>query len=199
MGDPASTRPSLLIRIRDPGDAEAWGQFVALYGPMIYQFARKQGLQDADAADLTQIVLQAVIDAMKRLEYDPQRGSYPKLAVQGGAQPTQQVPRARAAFAPGQRRHRRASRCWTNSPTASPGRSSSGIASMSGSSSSGRASGCVPVATPRAGKPSGGRPSRARAPRKSPESLELSVGAVYTARSRILDRIRKEIENGARR
>ena len=76
MGDPASTRPSLLIRVRDPGDAEAWGEFVALYGPLIYQFARKQGLQDADAADLTQIVLQAVIDAMKRLDYDPQRGSF---------------------------------------------------------------------------------------------------------------------------
>ena len=43
MGDPASTRPSLLIRIRDPGDAEGWRQFVALYGAMIYQFARKQG------------------------------------------------------------------------------------------------------------------------------------------------------------
>src|SRR5215470_1143371 len=76
MGDAAGTRPSLLIRIRDPGDAEAWGQFVALYGPLIYQFARKQGLQDADAADLTQIVLQAVIDAMKRLDYDPERGSF---------------------------------------------------------------------------------------------------------------------------
>jgi hypothetical protein len=76
MGDAASTRPRLLIRVRDPADAEAWGQFVALYGPLIYQFARKQGLQDADAADLTQIVLQAVLDAMKRLDYDPQRGVY---------------------------------------------------------------------------------------------------------------------------
>ena len=76
MGDPASTRPSLLIRIRDPGDAEGWRQFVALYGAMIYQFARKQGLQDADAADLTQIVLQAVGDGVKRLDYDPQRGSF---------------------------------------------------------------------------------------------------------------------------
>jgi RNA polymerase sigma factor (sigma-70 family) len=76
MGGPASTRPSLLIRVRDPGDAEAWKQFVALYGPLVYRFARKRGLQDADAADLSQIVLQAVIDGMKRLEYDPQRGSF---------------------------------------------------------------------------------------------------------------------------
>src|SRR5262249_10838650 len=76
MVDPASTRPSLLIRVRDPQDAEAWGQFVVLYGPMIYQFARKQGLQDADASDLSQIVLQAVSGAMKRLDYDPRRGTF---------------------------------------------------------------------------------------------------------------------------
>ncbi len=76
MGDPARTRPSLLIRIRDPGDGEGWRQFVALYGAMIYQFVRKRGLQDADAADLTQIVLQAVGDGVKRLDYDPQRGSF---------------------------------------------------------------------------------------------------------------------------
>src|ERR1700688_877325 len=76
MGDPASTRPSLLIRIRDPGDGEGWRQFVALYGAMIYQFVRKRCLLDADAADLTQIVLQAVGEGVKRLDYDAHRGSF---------------------------------------------------------------------------------------------------------------------------
>jgi RNA polymerase sigma factor (sigma-70 family) len=76
MADPASTRPSLLIRIRDPGDVDGWRQFVALYGAMIYQFVRKRGLQDADAADLTQIVLQAVGQGVKRLDYDPHRGTF---------------------------------------------------------------------------------------------------------------------------
>src|SRR5262245_25206211 len=76
MGGPASTRPSLLIRIRDSQDAEAWRQFVELYGPLIYQFARKQRLQDADAADLTQIVLSAVSDGIKRLDYNPRVGSF---------------------------------------------------------------------------------------------------------------------------
>src|SRR5262249_21150791 len=70
------TRPSLLIRVRDPQDAAAWQQFAALYEPLIYQFARKRGLQDADAADLTQIVLQAVSESIRRLDYDPQRGSF---------------------------------------------------------------------------------------------------------------------------
>jgi RNA polymerase sigma-70 factor (ECF subfamily) len=74
MGE--STRPSLLIRVRDPRDDEAWRQFVEVYGPLIYHFARKQGLQDADADDLTQTVLQGVSRTIRALEYNPQQGSF---------------------------------------------------------------------------------------------------------------------------
>jgi RNA polymerase sigma-70 factor (ECF subfamily) len=70
------TRPSLLVRIRDTGDAEAWHEFVELYAPVIYGFYRKRGLQDADAADLTQAVLQTVLVEAGRLKYDPARGSF---------------------------------------------------------------------------------------------------------------------------
>src|SRR5947209_11041798 len=76
MGDTVSTRPSLLLRVRDSGDCEAWSQFVELYGPLVYHFARKRRLQDADAADLTQTVLQAVAGGVRRLDYDPARGSF---------------------------------------------------------------------------------------------------------------------------
>ena len=64
--DSLSTRPSLLMRIRDSQDALAWNEFVGIYGPLIYAFARKHGLQDADAADLTQEVLRAVVRAPSR-------------------------------------------------------------------------------------------------------------------------------------
>jgi len=70
------TRPSLLVRIRDAADREAWRQFVELYAPLVYRFARRRGLQDADAADLTQDVLQAVARSSGRLEYDPRRGTF---------------------------------------------------------------------------------------------------------------------------
>jgi RNA polymerase sigma factor (sigma-70 family) len=76
MADSPTTRPSLLVRLRDPQDAPAWSQFVDLYGPLIYDFARTQGLQDADAADLMQEVLQAVNGAIGRLQYDPKRGTF---------------------------------------------------------------------------------------------------------------------------
>src|SRR5580700_8615813 len=76
MADFPVTRASLLLRLRDPQDAEAWKQFVDLYAPLVYGYARKQGLQDADAADLSQEVLRAVAGAVGRLEYDPARGAF---------------------------------------------------------------------------------------------------------------------------
>ena len=74
--DPMPTRPSLLLRIRDAGDRSAWEQFVALYAPMIYRFVRRRGLQDADAADVTQEVLRTVAAKAGCLEYDPAVGSF---------------------------------------------------------------------------------------------------------------------------
>ncbi len=70
------TRPSLLVRIRDLADQKAWEQFVELYARLVYGFARKRGLQEADASDLTQEVLRAVAAAATRLEYDPGLGSF---------------------------------------------------------------------------------------------------------------------------
>src|SRR3954447_22312110 len=67
------TRPSLLARLRDARDRDAWGEFVDLYGPLVYRYGRRQGLQDADAADLTQNVMQALAS---RLDYDAARGPF---------------------------------------------------------------------------------------------------------------------------
>src|SRR5262245_14457110 len=76
MPSAPETRPSLLVRLRDPGDGEAWQLFVGLYAPLVYGLGRKRGLQDADAADLTQEVFRTVADAVRRLEYDPRKGTF---------------------------------------------------------------------------------------------------------------------------
>jgi RNA polymerase sigma-70 factor (ECF subfamily) len=76
MAEIPPTRASLLVRLRDLRDEAAWGEFVDLYGALVYGFVRKQGVQDADAADLGQEVLRAVAAAVTRLEYDPRRGSF---------------------------------------------------------------------------------------------------------------------------
>jgi RNA polymerase sigma-70 factor (ECF subfamily) len=76
MGETPLTKPSLLIRICDAGDREAWEQFVEIYAPLVYGFSRKHGFQDADAADLTQEVLRTVSAAVGRQIYTPSRGSF---------------------------------------------------------------------------------------------------------------------------
>ena len=76
MSPTDATRPSLLVRIRDARDREAWGQFVEIYAPLVYDMARRRGLQDADAADLTQDVLRSVSVAIGRLDYDLAKGTF---------------------------------------------------------------------------------------------------------------------------
>ena len=62
------TRDSLLVQVRSPGNREAWDQFVQIYRPVIYRLARSRGLQDADAQDLAQQVLIAVASAITTWE-----------------------------------------------------------------------------------------------------------------------------------
>ncbi len=76
MNSTPDTRPSLLIRVRDPGDQEAWAEFVELYRPVILGFARRKGLQEADAEDVAQQVLLSVAKAVERREHDPKRAKF---------------------------------------------------------------------------------------------------------------------------
>lgn len=64
------------MQLRDGGNYGAWQQFLTLYGPIVYGFARKRGLQDADAADLMQEVMRSVSTSIGRLDYDPRQGSF---------------------------------------------------------------------------------------------------------------------------
>jgi RNA polymerase sigma-70 factor (ECF subfamily) len=68
------TSPTLLGRLRQaPADQSAWGEFVDRYGRKIYGWCRQWGLQDADAQDVTQMVLARLADKMRAFNYDPKR------------------------------------------------------------------------------------------------------------------------------
>jgi hypothetical protein len=45
MEEAPATRHSLIVKLRDPGAAEAWREFVPLYEPLVFGFARRKGLQ----------------------------------------------------------------------------------------------------------------------------------------------------------
>lgn len=70
------TRPTLILRLRDHDDSEAWSTFAALYGPLIANFCRRAGLQEADARDVSQEALHAVAGAVRTFDYDPSRGAF---------------------------------------------------------------------------------------------------------------------------
>lgn len=79
MSDTASgltTRPSLLLRLRDGQDHQSWTTFVETYAPLLYRYCRHRGLQDADAADVTQEVLEQVARSIQTFEYRPERGRF---------------------------------------------------------------------------------------------------------------------------
>ena len=65
-----TTSPSLLGRAT-AGDSQAWQRMVQIYGPLVYSWARRTGLQPQDAADVTQETFAAVSNRLQG--YDAQR------------------------------------------------------------------------------------------------------------------------------
>jgi len=65
-----STPLSLLERLRQPADQDAWSRFVRLYTPLLRYWARRAGLQEPDAADLLQEVFTLLIDKLPSFRYD---------------------------------------------------------------------------------------------------------------------------------
>ena len=71
-----ATRPSLLLRLRDPRDADAWRIFVETYTPLVYAYCRRRGLQASDIADVTQEVMAQVLRSISDFSYEPERGRF---------------------------------------------------------------------------------------------------------------------------
>lgn len=76
MSNSPSTRYSLLARLGQPSDEQAWQEFIEIYEPLIYRLARRRGFQHADADDLCQEVFQATAKAIERWHARADRGSF---------------------------------------------------------------------------------------------------------------------------
>jgi RNA polymerase sigma-70 factor (ECF subfamily) len=75
-GDSLRTRQSLLTRLKDWDDHASWREFFNTYWKLIYSFARRAGLGDADAQDMVQEVLVGVARRMPEFRYDPSKGRF---------------------------------------------------------------------------------------------------------------------------
>jgi RNA polymerase sigma-70 factor (ECF subfamily) len=191
MADSPLTRPSLLVRLRDRDDRQAWQEFVDRYGPLVYHFGRKRGLQDADAADLTQTVMYEVSGAIGRLDYGAAKGTFrswlftvvrhhlckfldrQKQLVQGSGDTTAQQrldeQPAKDEADLWEQEYKRQRFLWAADRVRGSFEEASWQAFWQ-TAVEGRSAGDVA------------------------KELGMSVGAVYTARSRILERIRQQIQ-----
>lgn len=70
------TRTSLLRRVRNPGDAASWAEFVGLYEPLLMNYVRKRGLDDHDARDIVQSIFITLLRKMPTFELDKTRGRF---------------------------------------------------------------------------------------------------------------------------
>lgn len=66
-----TTSLSLIERLRQPGEEEAWGRLVELYTPLLFFWCRKMGLREQDAADLVQDVFAVLVQKLPEFCYDP--------------------------------------------------------------------------------------------------------------------------------
>lgn len=70
------TRASLLKRIQNHQDAEAWSQFQDIYGPLLFHYARARGLSREDIEDVQATCYEQIVQQIQDFKYDPSKGRF---------------------------------------------------------------------------------------------------------------------------
>lgn len=68
-----TTSLTLLGQLQSAVDHEAWARFAQLYTPLLYYWCRRANLQQHDAADLVQDVFVVLVHKLPEFQYDHQR------------------------------------------------------------------------------------------------------------------------------
>jgi len=69
-----TTSASLLEQLRQPTNRASWERFVLLYTPLLYYWARKLGLREADSAEMVQETFVVLFQKLPTFEYERQKG-----------------------------------------------------------------------------------------------------------------------------
>lgn len=70
------TSISLLERVADRSDSQAWERFAEIYAPLLRRWLRAYDVQEADADDLVQDVLAVVARELPAFRSSPQPGAF---------------------------------------------------------------------------------------------------------------------------
>lgn len=82
MDDSIPTRATLLQRLKDWQDQSSWQDFFDTYWRLIYNVARKGGLNETEAQDVVQETMISVARHMPNFKYDPAFGSFKSWLLQ---------------------------------------------------------------------------------------------------------------------
>ena len=74
MMDP--TRPSLLVRVKNRDDNEAWNEFFDLYSPLLYSYARDRGLSHDDAEEIQSSCYESIVKNIVSFDYESDKGGF---------------------------------------------------------------------------------------------------------------------------
>lgn len=74
--DSYPTRPSLLKRVKDPGDDKSWKEFSGIYGKLIFRFAIKAGLTEDEAKEVVQETMIGAARHLPKFQYEPKVCSF---------------------------------------------------------------------------------------------------------------------------
>lgn len=66
-----STSANLLLRLAQPNQPDAWQRFVQLYTPLLHTWAKRLGLQEQDTLDLVQDVFTTLLQKLPEFRYEP--------------------------------------------------------------------------------------------------------------------------------
>lgn len=65
-----TTQPSLLDRLRRSPEQSAWERFVDMYTPLLFAWTNRLGLSGHDAADLVQDLFTVLVEKLPTFQYD---------------------------------------------------------------------------------------------------------------------------------
>ncbi|MDG2214513.1 MAG: sigma-70 family RNA polymerase sigma factor [Verrucomicrobiota bacterium] len=70
------TRSTLLGRLKDLDNQQAWQEFFDVYWTLLFNFARRAGLNEADAEEVVMETVETVARKIEDFEYNRQRGRF---------------------------------------------------------------------------------------------------------------------------
>ncbi|MBW3597296.1 MAG: sigma-70 family RNA polymerase sigma factor [Planctomycetes bacterium] len=190
---PLSTSTGLLEGAKGH-DPESWRRLTHIYGPLVYRWIRQCGLQAGDAADVAQEVFCAVWTGLENFRKERPGDSFRAWLWTITRNKIRDYGRRRAASPPppggddAQRRLEQIPEAPPDQSTAAPERGAAGEAIHR----------CVELVRaefePRTWQAFWQTAVEGRTGAEAAEDLGISVGAVYMAKSRVLRRLREELE-----